>query len=392
MKKVLVFADYYWPGYKSGALRTVVNMVDRLGDRIEFYVITRNHDGGDPTPYTSVTANAWNQAGKARVYYAEPDKLTRGLIRQLVTEVKPDAVYLNSCFAGMSVKFLTLRRLGQIPKIPVVLAPEAELMPSNLRLKGGKKRLYCAVAFPLGIYRNLIWKAASEPEIDDIRNLVGADSDVHLAPNMPPKTILPDYRSSDKPEKRSGQVRLVFVSRIMDKKNLTFALRLLREIKGEVVFDIYGPLEEPAYWAECEALIRQLPANVTAQYCGSVVHEEVAPTFSRYHYFVLPTLGENFGHVIIESLAAGTPVLISDRTPWRDLTAQRIGWDMALEDEALWVATLQRCVDMDGAEFTEWAAAAREYALNWLASPELERSNFAVLQHALNGGANAVAK
>lgn len=392
MKKVLVFADYYWPGYKSGALRTVVNMVDRLGDRIEFYVITRNHDGGDPAPYTSVKANAWNQAGKARVYYAEPDKLTRGLIKRLVDEVRPDAVYLNSCFAGMSVKYLTLRRLRKIPKIPVVLAPEAELMPSNLRLKGGKKRLYCAVAFPLGFYRDLVWKAASEPEIRDIRQMVGSDSDVHLAPNMPPPAILPDYRAADKPEKRSGQVRLVFVSRIMDKKNLTFALRLLREIKGEVVFDIYGPLEEPAYWAECEALIAQLPPNVQAKYCGSVVHEEVAPTLSRYHFFVLPTLGENFGHVIIESFAAGTPALISDRTPWRDLTAQQIGWDIPLEDEAAWLATWQRTVEMDGAEYTKWAAAARDYAVKWLASPELETSNFAVLQHALEMGDRAAAK
>ncbi|MEO6393835.1 MAG: glycosyltransferase, partial [Pyrinomonadaceae bacterium] len=214
---------------------------------------------------------------------------------------------------------------------------------------------------------------------------------VHLAPNMPPQAILPDYRAVDKPEKRSGQVRLVFVSRIMDKKNLTFALRRLREIKGEVVFDIYGPLEEPAYWAECEALIKQLPSNVQAKYCGSVVHEEVAPTLCRYHYFVLPTLGENFGHVIIESFAAGTPALISDRTPWRDLTAQRIGWDIPLEDEAKWVVTLQRCIDMDGAEFAEWAAAARAYAVNWLASPELETSNFGVLQHALNLGAKVEA-
>jgi hypothetical protein len=63
-----------------------------------------------------------------------------------------------------------------------------------------------------------------------------------------------------------------------------------------------------------------------------------------------------------------------------------------LEDEAAWIAMLQRCVDMDGTEFTEWAAAAREYALEWLASPELERSNFAVLQHALNIGAQAAAK
>lgn len=383
MKKVLVLADYYWPGFKSGALRTVVNMVERLGDRFEFHVITRNHDGGDPTPYTTVNANAWNAVGNARVYYGQPQKLTRSVLRKLVREVDPDVIYLNSCFARMSLKFLLLRRLGQVPHVPVVLAPEAELMPSNLALKGSKKKLFCAVAFPVGLYRNLIWKAAGEPELQDIRRIIGANCDVHLAPNMPPKTILPNYDFAEKPEKRSGQMRLVFISRIMEKKNLKFALKLLAEAQGEIEFDIFGPIEDPVYWAECQALMVQLPGNVRAVFKGPIEHEKVAPTLADYHFFFLPTLGENFGHVVIESLAAGTPALISDRTPWRGLTERRIGWDIPLEEEAAWRETLARCVAMDGAEFSEWSAAARTYAVEWLASPDLDASNFAVLDHAV---------
>jgi len=58
-------------------------MVDRLGDRFEFHVITRNHDGGDPTPYTTVQANAWNSVGNARVYYGEPQKVDAFRLAQL---------------------------------------------------------------------------------------------------------------------------------------------------------------------------------------------------------------------------------------------------------------------------------------------------------------------
>jgi glycosyltransferase involved in cell wall biosynthesis len=36
--------------------------------------------------------------------------------------------------------------------------------------------------------------------------------------------------------------------------------------------------------------------------------------------------------VIYEALAAGTPVLIADTTPWRNLAELGVGWDLPLDD------------------------------------------------------------
>jgi glycosyltransferase involved in cell wall biosynthesis len=44
----------------------------------------------------------------------------------------------------------------------------------------------------------------------------------------------------------------------------------------------------------------------------------------KYDLFILPTLNENFGHSIVESLSVGTPVLISDNTPWRSSASYAI--------------------------------------------------------------------
>ena len=54
--KILVLSDYYLPGYKSGGgMRTIVNMVERLRDRFDFYIITRDHYGPlDIVSYTIV--------------------------------------------------------------------------------------------------------------------------------------------------------------------------------------------------------------------------------------------------------------------------------------------------------------------------------------------------
>src|SRR5690606_10471907 len=95
-------------------------------------------------------------------------------------------------------------------------------------------------------------------------------------------------------------------------------------------FDIYGPISDQDYWKECQALIKSLPANVVATYCGSVAPARVAELFSKYDLFFLPTRGENYGHVIAEALSMGTLVLISDQTPWRELQADGLGWDVPL--------------------------------------------------------------
>ena len=60
-----------------------------------------------------------------------------------------------------------------------------------------------------------------------------------------------------------------------------------------------------------------------------------APPVERTTCMILPTLGENFGHVIVEAWTAGCPVLVSDRTPWRQLASHGVGWDVALDHRAL---------------------------------------------------------
>ncbi len=67
-------------------------------------------------------------------------------------------------------------------------------------------------------------------------------------------------------------------------------------LRGRVVFDIYGPIHEPEYWAECQAIATQRNQGVQIQYQGPLASTEVGPTFARYHFSVLPTLGESFGH------------------------------------------------------------------------------------------------
>lgn len=55
----------------------------------------------------------------------------------------------------------------------------------------------------------------------------------------------------------------------------------------------------------------------------------------------MPTQGENYGHVFIEALSSGTPILLSDQTPWRNLKDKGIGWDIPLARKDRFIHALQ---------------------------------------------------
>ena len=158
-------------------------------------------------------------------------------------------------------------------------------------------------------------------------------------------------------------------------KNLGGALELLGDLHGTVEFHIYGPMEDTAYWERCQRIIERLPINIQVHLHGMVMHEAVVATIANYDLFFLPTCGENYGHVIIEALAAGCPVLISDQTPWRDLEKLGVGWDIPLDQPKRFSAMLQRCVDMSHNEITGYAYRAREFARRTMLNSQTLQQN-----------------
>jgi glycosyltransferase involved in cell wall biosynthesis len=62
-----------------------------------------------------------------------------------------------------------------------------------------------------------------------------------------------------------------------------------------------------------------MPAHVQVRYRGELAPRDVRPTFAQYDAFIFPTLGENFGHIVAESLSASCPVVCADTTPWTEV-------------------------------------------------------------------------
>lgn len=380
MRRILVIIDHYLPGYKAGGpIRTIANMVERLGDEFEFHIITSDRDLGEQHPYPGIKSGSWQPVGKAHVLYLPSSEMRFFAWYRLLKDLQYDLIYLNSFFSRLSIKTIMLRRMRLLPKKPVVLAPRGEFSPDALSLKSLKKHLYIFLAKYLGLYSGVIWQASSEYEMEDILSVFGTKAtkkraSVQIAPDLPPFPPQ-DSELGERPIKQRGSARIVFLSRIARMKNLGFAIESLMKVDGKVEFDIYGPIEDGAYWGECQHLIELLPDNIRASYCGTVPPDRVPEIFSRYHLFLFPTRGENFGHVILEALNAGCPVLTSDQTPWSDLTSRKVGWNLPLSRPELFRMALDELISMDEPAFDEMSRRARDYGRHFSKNPDLVRAS-----------------
>ncbi len=360
--------EHFLPGFRAGGpIRSIAQMLEWLGPEFEFWVVTRDHDLGESQPFATITRDAWLVHGQARVCYVSDQRLARGALA-FARELQPDVVYLNGWFAPLTVRTLWIRRLVSFPW-PVVVAPRGEFNPGAFGLKQAKKALYLALVHAAQITRGIWIHATAETEIAGIQSHLGARMPIALAPNLPAVVRKRPPRGSA--VKRPGEVDLIFFARVSPMKNLEFLFAVLGGVTGVVRLAIVGPEDDPVYSTVVREAAARLPRNVTVVWEGPVGPTAAIRRLGAAHVFVLPTLGENHGHAIVEAWTAGVPVLISDRTPWRRLPREGGGWDESLDDQAAWARRLQACVDVDEPVYSVWCDAAWRRAEQLGSAPPL---------------------
>jgi glycosyltransferase involved in cell wall biosynthesis len=349
--KILTFTDHYLPGFKAGGpVRTISGMVGQLPRHLQFWIVTRDRDYADRQAYPGVRVNEWTEVGRAKVLYLPKRALSTANLVRLFCAKQPQVIYANSLFSRVTIRLLFASRLGLLGTTPIVLAPRGEFSPGALRIRRLRKRMFLTLSRHAGLFRKLLWQASSEAERSDIERALGGK----LVSEAPRIAIAPDifedrgsYAIPVQSGKCRGMARFVFLSRVSPMKNLRTAIELVGSLSGEVSLDIFGPVDDKKYFDECQAAIKGVRSNVRITWRGSVAPDEVVGIIAGFDFFILPTFGENFGHVILESLSASCPVLLSNRTSWCRLEADGAGWIVPLENRTRWLEVLQHCVEMD---------------------------------------------
>lgn len=303
----------------------------------------------------NVVPDAWQKFNSnARIKYLTNNK---NILDELNKE-EFDILYLNSMFSpAFTLKpLLYAKRKRILDKI--ILAPRGMLQAGALKQRTLKKKIFLSFFKLTGIANNIHFHATDEQEKEDILKLFPDAKRITVIPNIVSK---PELQVKSQKLKVKSQLRMIYLSVVSSKKNLKYLSEIFANIDFEIEFDVYGSIKDKGYWASFTKQIA-VQKNINFNYKGDVPNHLVNETLRKYDFFILPTLGENFGHAIYEALSNGTPVIISDKTPWRNLEESKAGWDIPLSDKHKFIEVLNKCSAMDQAEYEEWSKGAYNYA------------------------------
>ena len=306
---ILVAIDWYLPAYKAGGpVRSVSNLVAALGEDIDFRMVCGDRDLGanDPLP---VALDTWHTVGQAQVLYLPKADWTASRWRQLLADIQPDRLYLNSLYSGpfSRLPWRVARDMG----VPTTLAPRGMLGAGALSVKPLRKRAWLWVQKLTGAYRDIRWHASTEQEAEEIRAWF-PEANIQIALNLPvPFDPFP-------PMKDPRILHVLSVGRIHPIKNYPFGLALAEKLSSAdrfVHYRIAGPIEDTD---EAQRLITQNPHTVV-ELTGPIPPTETREQFTWADLVLVPSFNENFGHAVAEAVACGRPVLVSDQTAWSSL-------------------------------------------------------------------------
>lgn len=354
-KAIFVYIYGYLPGIKyGGPVTSIFNFTEHFGDEYDIYIVCSNHDHGEKEKYKDIKSG-WNQVGKAKVCYLSEKEYSEGLFFKLMKDKSVQIVYLTGVFSYKlnHAAISAARKLN----IKTVIATRGEICKNILAMKSYKKLPYLAVMKIIGEFKNCYFQVTSNEEDIQLQKYLGISKDrIVYLPNIHGKTMNVQH-----PQKERGVARILFISRVHPKKNLLDAIKAASKVKGNLVFDIYGPIEDAKYWNNCQKEIQKVPRNVTINYKGKLDMDGARRSYYSYHAFLFPTLSENYGHVIVESMIADCPIIISKgTTPWDDAD-QKAGYVVKLHDIDNLSEAIDKIIDMSSEEYEKLQNSLRNY-------------------------------
>ena len=239
--------------------------------------------------------------------------------QKLLDEIHPDVVHVNCCWMPQSA---WTQKWAHRAGYRVVLSPHGMLEPWIMARHYWTKKLPALLLYQKqAIVKADCLHATAEKEKQNLLKLGYNNCVTVVANGIDVEQI--DLKTN---WKRKNQI--LFLSRIHVKKGIEFLLEAVAVLKDRLegyTVRIAGEGEKE-YIRQLQERAQQLGIAEMIDFCGGVYADRKWTLFHEADLFVLPTYSENFGIVVAEALACGTPVITTIGTPWEELNTRHCGW------------------------------------------------------------------
>lgn len=293
-KRVLVYSAFYEP-FVSGAERMVVETVRRLAGRFSIAVVTARIDAKLPKRETKKGEDGSSYEIVRLGFGTKWDKFLFPLLAPLWTLGQShDLVHaVMESYAGIALWWY--RALGgKKPTILTLQSGDLDMPEKNKKIpRFVWTRIHTSPTVDVGISTALTARAEK----------LGARGAITIPNGVDFSHLAAVPRLEKKPH------RVVTVARLSPEKGLPFlidAIKIARHAvpDAELVIVGGGALE-----AELKAFTKEQSLQEVVHFLGAKPNVEAMTEVARSGVFVLPSLGEGLGIVLLEAQALGVPVI-----------------------------------------------------------------------------------
>jgi glycosyltransferase involved in cell wall biosynthesis len=328
--KILISTGLFYPSKLGGVVSSLHWMAKGLVSRgIDVSAVSMYKYMDDDR----AEINKWGVVNGIKVLYCKAKtKFAHRVVLESIKQIKNNDVILLASFHFIPCFFIGLYALLFSNK-RIIWAPHGELFDSAINDNKIKKMHIKLIK--IFFVRYVIFHATSIEEKKMIQKYLSKKAKI---------VVIPNYMELPEREKRSDKEKyLLYVGRIMPIKALDNLIMGLAKselfLKSDYKLLLAG-YNRGEYYDFLIKLIIDNDLHEKIIFLGNIEGKEKNRLYANAYFTFLISYSENFGNVVIESLAQGTPVVASQGTPWQSLSQTNSGYWIQND-----VENIAKCVD-----------------------------------------------
>jgi glycosyltransferase involved in cell wall biosynthesis len=276
--------------------------------------------------------------------------------QKLLKDIQPDIVHINCCWIPLCAY---TQKWAQQLGYKTVLTPHGMLEPWIIQRHHWTRKVPA-----LCLYQKKALQTA-----DCIHATVESEKTNLLKLGYNDKiAVTPYVIEMDNIILKSSWVKtktMLYLSRIHPKKGIELLIDAVVQIKDvlngyKIVIAGEG---DGTYIQSLKDRIQKQNIEILFDFTGGIYGDKKWELFQQSDIFILPTYSENFGIVIAEALASGTPVITTKGAPWQELNTQHCGW--WIDNNVNTIAkTLKEAIALSEEEYRQMGMRGRELMEN----------------------------